>query len=79
MKLAHFQDSSRPAQDDRASATEPKRDTDRDLAPSTSYLPGKAGPSLGSRSAAQHVVFDPFTPSRRRKPAEGRIYTPYGV
>ena len=37
----------------------------------------KDRPSGESAPTAEHVVFDPFVPSRRRGSREGCIYTPY--
>jgi hypothetical protein len=51
----------------------------RDITSSNSYLPRKERAPGDSRPSAAHVVFDPFAQSRRRRFAEGRVYTPDGV
>jgi hypothetical protein len=51
---------------------------DRDITSSNSH-PTRKERTLGdSRPSAKHVVFDPFLQSRRRRFAEGRVYTPDG-
>ena len=56
-------------------SSEPRRG-DRPAAPSDPQPPRKDRPAGKSAPTAGHVVFDPFVPSRRRGPREGRIYTP---
>ena len=53
------------------------RRSDRPASSSDPQAPRKDRPAGDSAPTAEHVVFDPFVPSRRRGAREGRIYTPY--
>ena len=81
MSFVDFKGSSSPARGNPAplAGIEPERSADRGVAPASFYLPWEGRASGASRPPATHVVFDPFTHSRRRSFAEGRVYTPYGL
>ena len=67
MSFGDLKDSSSSAQDDQGGTSAASDAPHRDAPP------GEARPSVA------HVVFDPFTQTRRRSSREARVFTPYGA